>query len=335
MANVARAVGMKVGDIPGARILEIGCATGHHLLSLASRWPEAKCTGIDISGKAISRASSLAKRAGLANVRLHECRLGEFEPEGEFDFIIAHGFFSWVADEVKVRLLDFMGKCLSPEGMAVVSFNVASGWKARMPVVEKTLAIQAAGKTDEISALEILKTVAEAGETSIIRDMLSKGADVLAFDDFAPVMDAWSLGAVRKLAEENGLRWLGDSVTGERGTDTGDDEAGTTFRSELFCREDADLSPEASPVTRKESPRHEVPVFPKLNPWRMVCVLEGLPVPDEALRPCAFSVPQLLVMSRMDGSNSHVRLAALAKENAPDLHFVPFLRHIAGRGFFT
>ena len=166
--NAARA-GIETPDPARARILEIGCGSGHHILSLASRWPEAECTGVDISGKAISKARSLAGRAGIANVRLCECSLLEFEPEGTFDFIIAHGVFSWVPDEIKIHLLDFIGKRLSENGIAVVSFNVAAGWKARMGVVEKVLAIRDAGGVDEMTALSIFTTVAEGRSWKSLR----------------------------------------------------------------------------------------------------------------------------------------------------------------------
>ena len=328
-AESARAAGLDAVDPAGARILEIGCAGGHHILSLASRWPGAECTGVDLSGKAVSRARNLARRAGLSNVKFCECTLLKFEPEGEFDYIIAHGFFSWVPDEVKIHLLDFIGKRLSKNGIAVVSFNVAAGWKARMPVVEKVRAIQAAGDTDEMTALGILKTVAEPGEAAIIDDMLAKGAAVLAFDDFAPVMDAWSLGAFRKLAGHSGLK-----ISGKSGDDAGDGKEKRTFRSELLCRGDAVLG-EGDEWRLKVTTTFPVPDFPKLNPWRMTCVLEGLPVVDAALTPCVFTIQQLLVMGAMDGSKSHVHLADYARQVAPDLDFVAFLQHIAGRGMFV
>jgi len=329
-ADIARAAGLEVKDPADARILEIGCATGHHILSLVSRWPNADCTGVDLSGKAISRARSLARRAGLDNARFCECSLLEFAPEGEFDFIIAHGIFSWVPDEVKIHLLDFIGKKLSPSGIATVSFNVAAGWKTRMPVVEKVRAIQAAGDTDEMTALQILKTVANAEEAAIIDDMLAKGAEVLAFDDFAPVMDAWSLGAFKKLAGHSGLRLLG-----EEGSDAEDESGMRTFRSELLCRADAELG-ERKDLRPKIAPTEfSVHDFTKLNPWRMTCVLEGLPVVDAALKPCVFTTQQLLVMSAMDGSKSHFHLADHAKEVAPQLDFVAFLKHITSRGMFS
>ena len=53
---------------------------------------------------------------------------------------------------------------------------------------------------------------------------------------------------------------------------------------------------------------------------------------DADLKPCVFSVPQLLVLSAMDGSRSVFDLARHAKEVAPELDFVPWLRHVAERG---
>lgn len=337
-AEVARAAGLECEDMSGARILEIGCGTGHHLLSLANRWPESGCVGVDVSTRGISRARRLAREAELENVKFCECSILEFEPEGEFDVIIAHGVFSWVDDEVKLGLMDFIGKKLASRGIAVVSFNVAAGWKKRMAVVEKVRAIQAIGDVDEMTALAVMKDVAEGDEREIVDDMLAKGQEVLAFDDFAPVMDAWSLGAVVKLGETSGLRWLGDSMTGERGDDTADAGEGRTFRAELFCRADADLGEGKKPTGGAAlhiAPRgKKVPDFPKLDAWRMVCVREGLPLVDVDLKPCVFTFPQLKVLAEMDGTLSVAALADRAKELVPELDFVPWIRHVAERGMF-
>lgn len=334
-AKVARAAGLEVPDPASSRILEIGCGTGHHILSLASRWPDSQCTGIEISPHAVSRARNRLNRARIVNARICEVSLLEFEPECDFDFIIAHGFFSWVEDEEKVGLMDFIAKHLAPNGIAIVSFNVAAGWRERMSVVEKARVIAATGGVDEMSALAILMTASDdISEKAIIADMYAKGAEVLAFDDFAPVMDAWSLGAFRKLTEDNRLRWLGDSVSGEMGSDARDMETKRTFRSEILCRADADLSEKQLPTFPQDKPKTDVPMFPKLNQWRMLCTQEGLPVPDSELKPCKFSTPQLLVMSRMDGTRSHVEIAVYAKQQEPKLDFIAFLKHIAARGMF-
>lgn len=314
--------------------MEIGCGTGHHILSLANRWPRAECAGVDISARGISVARNLARQAGLGKVKFRECSILEFEPEAGYEFIIAHGVFSWVPDEVKLALMDFIGKRLAPGGIAVVSFNVAAGWKARMAVVEKVRAIQAAGAEDEMEALSVMATVAEDGEKGIVADMLAKGAEVLAFDDFAPVMDAWSLGAVVKLAEAGGLKWLGDSVSGERGDDAGDDVSKKTFRVEIFCRADAVLG--APQVGRPSiAATFNVPDFPKLDAWRLVCARECLPLPDAEMKPCVFTFPQLKILAAMDGRLSVVALAGHAKKVAPELDFIPWLRHVAERGLLV
>ncbi len=331
---VARGLGLDVVDIPQAKILEIGCGTGHHVLSLASRWPELEFVGLDISARCIKRAKNLAAQAGIGNVTFHAVSVLDFKPEEKFDFIIAHGVFSWVPDEVKVGLMDFIGKHLTATGIAVVSFNVAAGWKDRMKVVRKVEAIKQMGDVDEMTALTVYRDAAEESEISIIDDMLVKGPRVLAYDDFGPVMDPWSLGAVVKLAELSGLKWLGDSVTGERGNDREDEERKQTFRSELFCRRDAVLGEPSTTEKRSES-NYKVPDFPKLNPWRLVCAREALPVVDNNLVPCEFPFSQLKVLAAMNGSMSVLRLAEYAKEVSPELDFVPWLKYVTERGFFS
>lgn len=334
-ARVARGVGLDVPAPAGAAILEIGCGTGHHLLSLAKRWPGAALTGLDVSPRGIARARSLARQAGMENVRFCEVSVLDFEgEEGGYDFMICHGVFSWVGDEVKVGLMDFLGKNLAPSGVAVVSFNVAAGWKVRMAVVEKVRVIAMAGDTDELTALEVFLTVAEGREKEIAEDMLAKGAEVLAFDDFAPEMDGWSLGAVVKLAEASGLRWLGDSVSGEKGCDEADEREGRTFRSELFCRVDAVISERERLAEGAAHQQRVVPDFPKLDEWRLLCAREALPLVDADLRPCVFTFPQLRLLVKMDGAHSAARLAMEAREIAPELDFVAWLRHVAERGMF-
>ena len=327
--HLATAAGLPAPDPSTARILELGCATGHHLLSLASRWPRASLTGLDLSGKSITRARSLAHRASLSNAHFIESSLIDYQPDHPFDYIIAHGLFSWIPDPQKIHLFDFIGKNLTPHGLAIVSFNVAAGWKKRIPLITKTRALLTAGATDEISALHLLTTISSPEEKPIIADMLAKGPAILAFDDFAPIMDPWSLGAFSKLATHSSLQLIPPL-----GSDADDEATSKTFRTELLCRAAISLTPTPIPP-EKTPPLHPIPAFPKLNPWRMTCVLEGLPVVDSSLIPCTFSIPQLLIMAAMDGTNSHFHLAQHAQKISPDLHFIPFLQHLASRGFFA
>lgn len=263
-AVAARIGGLEVANPRRARILEIGCCSGHNLIPLAMRWPESGFVGIDLAERSIEEARERAAQAGVKNALFLAADLTTFEPEGgPFDFIIAHGFFSWVPDEVKEALFTFCRKHLAPAGIATISFNLESGWRARWPVIAKVKAIQQARGEDIVSSLLLLKSLLEKGdpEVAIVDDMLAKGPAILAFDDFGPVNDAWPLDRFARAAASAGLRWLGESDPGaniphglsaevmrELKNRAGnpldfqmaaDDAAGRTFRSGVLCRDDA------------------------------------------------------------------------------------------------
>lgn len=265
-AVAARLGGLKTPHPAKARILEIGCCSGHNLIPLAMRWPESECTGIDLAETSIKEASARAAAAGVSNVVFRVADLRDYQPEGgPFDFIIAHGFFSWVPDEVKATLLVFCRENLSPSGIATVSFNLECGWVGRFPVIQKVRAIQQARGGDWVSSLEILRMVTDpdSPETAVIDDMLAKGAAILAFDDFGPVNDPWPLDRFAQAAANAGLRWLGETDPAENIPSSLGDEvvealaeaikeplafqmaadaaAGRTFRSGVLCRDDAPL----------------------------------------------------------------------------------------------
>lgn len=270
-AASALLAGLETRHPSGARILEIGCGSGLNLIALADRWPGSRFTGIDLSDEAIRLASSLADAAGLKNITFHARDLRDLtEADGEFDYILAHGVFSWVPDEAKLALLDRCRRLLAPNGLATVSFNVECGWLPRFPVIEKTRAIQQAGNVSVIDALAVLRTVTEpdSKEMAIIDDLLAKGPKVLMFDDFAPVNDPWSLASFVTAAGDAGLRWLGESDPAMNLPRSLDEEAfnrlraefpdplsfhmavdeacGRTFRSGMLCRAEAPIEGKVS-----------------------------------------------------------------------------------------
>ncbi|RYF56425.1 MAG: class I SAM-dependent methyltransferase, partial [Comamonadaceae bacterium] len=52
----------------GARVLELGCASGGNLIPFAARYPASRCLGVDLSQVQVERARQAALRAGLSNV---------------------------------------------------------------------------------------------------------------------------------------------------------------------------------------------------------------------------------------------------------------------------
>jgi cyclopropane fatty-acyl-phospholipid synthase-like methyltransferase len=142
-----------------ARILEIGCSSGHHILPIAAAFPDASFTAIDISTSAIQQARALADRTGIRNVRFHHADILSWRNEAEpFDYIIAHGFFSWVADEAKTALLRLCHDSLGENGVAMISYNTLPGWSLRMPLrdITQTLRRLPACHDSSMAALDLL-----------------------------------------------------------------------------------------------------------------------------------------------------------------------------------
>jgi SAM-dependent methyltransferase len=132
LAAIARLYGVNVSAPTEASILEIGCGTGTNIIHLAERYPQSRCVGVDISERHISEGHKIASGSGCSNVEL---RCGDIRNaalgHGEFDFIICHGVYSWVAPSVRHELLSAISSSLSENGVALVSYNVLPGWRQR------------------------------------------------------------------------------------------------------------------------------------------------------------------------------------------------------------
>ncbi|HEY1036237.1 MAG TPA: class I SAM-dependent methyltransferase [Pseudoxanthomonas sp.] len=133
LAVVASLFGLPAGKVTTARILELGCGSGGNLIPIALRHPRAEVVGVDISGVQIAEGRASIERLGLGNASLIEADLLDLDAGslGEFDYIIAHGLYSWVPTQVQDALLGLIGRCLAPEGVAYVSYNTYPGWKTK------------------------------------------------------------------------------------------------------------------------------------------------------------------------------------------------------------
>lgn len=124
--------GLNPPKINGAKVLELGCSFGGNLISQAIYYPETEFIGIDLSESQINQGNEIIKLMGLKNVRLEKKNILDITPDfGLFDYIIVHGIYSWVPDEVKSRILDICRDNLSENGIAYISYNTYPGWKNR------------------------------------------------------------------------------------------------------------------------------------------------------------------------------------------------------------
>jgi SAM-dependent methyltransferase len=137
LAAIAALHGMKPAPPEHCRVLELGCAAGHNLIAMAVSLPEAHFTGIDLSPRQIADGVATVAALGLSNVTLKPLSLLELDDAfGQFDYVIAHGVYSWVPAAAQDKLLSVCARNLAANGVAYVSYNTYPGWHQRAMVRE-------------------------------------------------------------------------------------------------------------------------------------------------------------------------------------------------------
>ena len=132
LAVLGRIFGIETADPAHCRILELGCAEGGNLIPLAWHNPNSTYVGIDLSAKQIETGQDTITKLGLHNITLVQADLLDLQHEyGEFDYIIAHGVYSWVPAVVRDKLLTICRDSLTANGLAYISYNINPGWRVR------------------------------------------------------------------------------------------------------------------------------------------------------------------------------------------------------------
>lgn len=226
MAVVARLFGMQPADPTTARVLEIGCAGGGNLIPRALAHPRATFLGIDPAERHVRQAQQLIYALGLENVRVERRGVEDLTAEdGPFDYIVAHGVFSWIPAELRLELLAACKRLLAPNGVAYVSYNTLPGWHLRRTVRDAMLfhAEQFEDPRERIQQARAMlgfladsTSPAQAGPWARLlqaeRDMLATaGDDYLFHDHLSPDNDPVYFHEFVRLAGERGLGWLGEA----------------------------------------------------------------------------------------------------------------------------
>jgi len=129
IAALALVTGHQPPPIEGARILELGCATGGNLTPIAMSLPHNECIGIDPFEAQIENARQRAEKAQVYNVKYLPIGVSDIDQlTGSFDYIIAHGLFSWISDAHREDTLKLCQELLSPQGIAYISYNTYPHW---------------------------------------------------------------------------------------------------------------------------------------------------------------------------------------------------------------
>jgi methyltransferase-like protein len=225
LAALGLIFGMKPAPAERCRVLEIACAAGTNLLPMAAVLPQSTFVGIDLSRIHIAAAEQAAHAAGLGNVALYAVDLLDFHAEPRsFDYIIAHGLFSWVPDPVKQGILRLCGEALADHGIAMISYNCYPGWSHRAALCDLIrlrlsglegfdARTRAAWETLDMldSAMAKLKSPHAAMTSDIIRSMRRKNPNVFYHDDIGRINDPCYFLQFVEWAAEHGLQYLSDA----------------------------------------------------------------------------------------------------------------------------
>src|SRR5258706_11514490 len=100
MATVAHLFGLKPPSPAKCRVLELACASGGNLAPMAELYPESEFVGVDLASRQIEDGKKFLAPLKMKNLDLRHASIMDVDDSyGKFDYIIAHGVFSWVPAE--------------------------------------------------------------------------------------------------------------------------------------------------------------------------------------------------------------------------------------------
>ncbi len=134
IAAVGLLTGMQPAPPQRCRYLELGCGSGMNLLSMAPLLPDSTFLGIDLAAGPIAEASAGVQALAARNLEFHCGDIAGIDGLGEYDYIVAHGVYSWVPEGVRAALLEVCRAHLAPAGIAYISYNTYPGGHVRQMV---------------------------------------------------------------------------------------------------------------------------------------------------------------------------------------------------------
>jgi methyltransferase-like protein/protein-L-isoaspartate O-methyltransferase len=225
LATVAFLRGLQPAPIQRCRVLELGCGVGSNLIAMAFHLPESDFIGLDLARRPIASGQALTTELGLQNIRLHcmDVRQATIEQFGQFDYIIAHGLYSWVPEPVRDSILTVCREMLAPQGVAYVSYNAYPGNHLR-DLVRGMMRFHIGCFTDPAEkigqARGLLKFLAESTPqtdyyVAAIRGQFERTkryADEAFFhDDLSEVNQSFYFHEFNSEAERHGLQFVGEA----------------------------------------------------------------------------------------------------------------------------
>jgi SAM-dependent methyltransferase len=226
LATFARYFGMEPADPNCCRVLELGCGDGTNLLAQAYEFPESTFVGIDLSAVHIEEGRVGASRLNLSNVELRHGNILDlsFDELGTFDYIVAHGLYSWVPEQVREHTMTIYRDCLAANGVGYISFNIYPGsyfrkayWEAIKYRTRNIYELPAKMDAARTFAAFLQHVVTDPPFKQIIdretKTLTSESASYLFHDDLANMNEAFFFDEFVETAAGYGLQFLSEANT--------------------------------------------------------------------------------------------------------------------------
>ena len=275
LASTARFMGVDVARVADAHVLEVGCGDGTNLIPMAAAMPAATFVGCDLSARALAVGRATIAALGLSNIELLQEDLRALpHAHSDFDFIIAHGVYSWVPQDVRDGLFQLANARLARAGILYVSSNTLPGSRVRQaaseilrahvdPLADPRAKLSSARELARIiadgrsfhasdDALRAeFRAIAQSSDSELFHDTLAVINDAFWFRDFAAhaarhglrhvaEVDLHSMSAVSLSTQARRFLSALDAGAREQYLDF---IRLRRFRQSLLCRIDAPLDP--------------------------------------------------------------------------------------------
>jgi SAM-dependent methyltransferase len=114
---------------------DLGCGYGLTTAVFAATHPAGYFHGVDMMPEHIEQARLFAAESAITNIAFHIADFANASQMGlpGFDYIVAHGVYSWVDANGQATLRHFIDRHLRPGGLVYVSYNAMPGRAADVP----------------------------------------------------------------------------------------------------------------------------------------------------------------------------------------------------------
>jgi SAM-dependent methyltransferase len=129
----------------GGRVLDLACGPGGWAIEVAAAFPAVEVVGIDLSARAVERATARARERGLTNVRFQTMNIMEALafPNASFDLINGRFMASFMLPASWPRLLAECRRLLKPGG--TIRLTETEGPLTNSLAFEQLMALATAG----------------------------------------------------------------------------------------------------------------------------------------------------------------------------------------------